>query len=181
MERSTALLRLPLSTSLRPSTSPSTRSLLRLHPLASRSSPSSSTHSRRTISTTSHLRPQSCGRFSTLSPSLRSRCSAFSTSSSHRALTEPLSPSPEPQSSSPTHPPSPERREVPAYEITFTCKPCLTRATHKISKQGYHYGTVLITCPSCKARHLISDHLKVRCSPEDRYPGQHRRETHSES
>ena len=55
----------------------------------------------------------------------------------------------------------PKRRDVPAYELTFTCKPCLTRATHRISKQGYHNGTVLITCPNCKARHLISDHLKV--------------------
>ena len=53
------------------------------------------------------------------------------------------------------------RQDVPSYEITFTCKPCLTRATHRISKQGYHKGTILITCPNCKARHLISDHLKV--------------------
>ena len=49
----------------------------------------------------------------------------------------------------------------PAYELTFTCKPCKHRSTHKISKQGYHKGTVLITCPECSNRHLISDHLKV--------------------
>src|SRR5690242_16017317 len=36
---------------------------------------------------------------------------------------------------------------TPAYEMTFTCKPCSTRSTHKISKQGYHHGTVLISCP----------------------------------
>jgi mitochondrial protein import protein ZIM17 len=30
-----------------------------------------------------------------------------------------------------------------------------------MSKHGYHKGTVLITCPSCKARHVISDHLGV--------------------
>ncbi len=48
-----------------------------------------------------------------------------------------------------------------AYELTFTCKPCLHRSTHKISTQGYHHGTVLITCPDCKARHVISDHLKI--------------------
>jgi protein import protein ZIM17 len=30
-----------------------------------------------------------------------------------------------------------------------------------MSKQGYHHGTILITCPGCKNRHLIADHLKV--------------------
>ena len=48
-----------------------------------------------------------------------------------------------------------------AYELTFTCKPCLHRSTHNISTQGYHHGTVMITCPNCKARHVISDHLKI--------------------
>ena len=50
----------------------------------------------------------------------------------------------------------------PAYELTFTCKPCKHRSTHTVSKQGYHKGTVLITCPECSNRHVISDHLKVR-------------------
>ncbi|KAL0254888.1 hypothetical protein SLS55_009412 [Diplodia seriata] len=45
--------------------------------------------------------------------------------------------------------------------MTFTCKACTTRSSHKISKQGYHHGTVLISCPGCKNRHLISDHLKI--------------------
>ncbi|QDS71674.1 hypothetical protein FKW77_008000 [Venturia effusa] len=53
------------------------------------------------------------------------------------------------------------KAEAPAYEMTFTCKKCETRSTHRISKQGYHNGTVLITCPGCKNRHLISDHLKI--------------------
>ncbi|RMZ75077.1 hypothetical protein DV737_g5471, partial [Chaetothyriales sp. CBS 132003] len=50
---------------------------------------------------------------------------------------------------------------TPAYRLTFTCKPCSTRSTHRVSKQGYHHGTVLITCPHCKNRHLIADHLKI--------------------
>ena len=53
----------------------------------------------------------------------------------------------------------------PSYQLTFTCKPCLERSTHDISKQGYHNGTVLITCPKCKNRHVISDHLKVSLLP----------------
>ena len=69
------------------------------------------------------------------------------------------------QSSTTISPPS-SGRTIPtqkpsAYELTFTCKPCLHRSTHKISTQGYHHGTVLITCPDCKARHVISDHLKI--------------------
>lgn len=51
--------------------------------------------------------------------------------------------------------------DAPAYHLSFTCKPCLHRSTHRITKQGYHHGTVLVTCPSCKSRHVIADHLKV--------------------
>lgn len=54
-----------------------------------------------------------------------------------------------------------DRDQVPAYEMTFTCKKCQTRSSHRVSKQGYYHGTVLITCPGCKNRHLISDHLKI--------------------
>ena len=52
--------------------------------------------------------------------------------------------------------------KVPAFELTFTCKPCQNRSAHRISKQGFYHGSILITCPSCKNRHVISDHLKVR-------------------
>lgn len=51
--------------------------------------------------------------------------------------------------------------QAPAYDLTFTCKKCLSRSTHRVSKQGFYKGTVLITCSGCKNRHLISDHLKV--------------------
>jgi protein import protein ZIM17 len=53
------------------------------------------------------------------------------------------------------------RKNEPAYQITFTCKPCQTRSSHRMSKHGYHKGTVLISCPSCNNRHVISDHLNI--------------------
>ncbi|KAJ6086164.1 hypothetical protein N7486_010445 [Penicillium sp. IBT 16267x] len=53
------------------------------------------------------------------------------------------------------------RSKEEAYRITFTCKPCGERSTHRMSKQGYHRGTVLIQCPSCKNRHVMSDHLGI--------------------
>lgn len=49
----------------------------------------------------------------------------------------------------------------PHYQLTFTCVPCSNRSTHEVSKQGYHHGSVLITCPSCRNRHIISDHLGI--------------------
>ncbi|KAK6501968.1 hypothetical protein TWF481_009787 [Arthrobotrys musiformis] len=51
--------------------------------------------------------------------------------------------------------------EKPSYELTFTCKKCSHRSSHKITKQAYHKGTVLIQCPGCEVRHLIADHLKI--------------------
>jgi len=51
--------------------------------------------------------------------------------------------------------------QEPTYLIAFTCKPCSHRSSHQISKHGYHKGTVLITCPGCLNRHIISDHLKI--------------------
>lgn len=73
---------------------------------------------------------------------------------------------PSPQTSTETTPATtpetpPGRDPAPSYDMTFTCKKCDTRSTHRVSKQGYHHGTILITCPGCKNRHLIADHLKV--------------------
>ncbi|KAK3335791.1 DNL zinc finger-domain-containing protein [Cercophora scortea] len=51
--------------------------------------------------------------------------------------------------------------QQPHYELTFTCKPCGERSRHKMSKQGYHHGSVLIACPTCRNRHVISDHLRI--------------------
>ncbi|KAM3077274.1 hypothetical protein ACMFMG_003262 [Clarireedia jacksonii] len=70
-----------------------------------------------------------------------------------------------PLTNAPASPKSQESSTVrapqPSYDLTFTCKPCSTRSTHRISKQGYHSGSVLITCPECKNRHVISDHLGI--------------------
>ncbi|KAI1806664.1 DNL zinc finger-domain-containing protein [Daldinia bambusicola] len=65
-----------------------------------------------------------------------------------------------PSSSSPEQN-KPRKLLEPHYELTFTCVPCGDRSTHTISKQGYHKGSVLITCPSCRNRHVISDHLNI--------------------
>ncbi|KAK6432286.1 hypothetical protein LTR95_011547 [Oleoguttula sp. CCFEE 5521] len=53
------------------------------------------------------------------------------------------------------------KAEEPAYQMTFTCKECQERSSHRITKQAYHHGTVLVTCPGCKNRHLIADHMKI--------------------
>jgi hypothetical protein len=49
----------------------------------------------------------------------------------------------------------------PSYQIHFTCRPCGFRSAHEISKHGYHSGSILVTCPECRNRHIICDHLKV--------------------
>ncbi|TGJ86710.1 hypothetical protein E0Z10_g2048 [Xylaria hypoxylon] len=55
----------------------------------------------------------------------------------------------------------PRKQLEPHYRLTFTCVPCTNRSTHIVSKQGYHKGSVLITCPSCRNRHVISDNLNI--------------------
>lgn len=55
----------------------------------------------------------------------------------------------------------PNVRQQPHYELTFTCRPCGHRSRHAVSKQGYHHGSVLIACPGCRNRHVISDHLRI--------------------
>lgn len=83
------------------------------------------------------------------------------------ATPESTSRQPRPLTSASSHPsdPSPAdasaQRSVPAYELTITCRPCHHRSAHRISHQGYHHGTVIVTCPECKNRHVISDHLKI--------------------
>jgi protein import protein ZIM17 len=47
------------------------------------------------------------------------------------------------------------------YQLSFTCVPCGHRSHHNVSKQGYHTGSTLITCPECRNRHIISDHLGI--------------------
>ncbi|KAK3191515.1 hypothetical protein K4F52_002330 [Lecanicillium sp. MT-2017a] len=55
----------------------------------------------------------------------------------------------------------PDAKNPAYYQLSFTCVPCSHRSHHNISKQGYHTGSILITCPSCRNRHVISDHLNI--------------------
>ncbi|RDA94402.1 hypothetical protein CP533_2264 [Ophiocordyceps camponoti-saundersi (nom. inval.)] len=57
--------------------------------------------------------------------------------------------------------PKRDRPDPAYYLLTFTCIPCDARTQHRVSKHGYHYGSVLITCPGCRNRHVISDHLRI--------------------
>ena len=45
--------------------------------------------------------------------------------------------------------------------VSFTCTAnnCGTRISKMIRRSSYEKGTVLIMCPTCKVRHIISDHL----------------------
>lgn len=66
---------------------------------------------------------------------------------------------PPPTNTQKDEPSPPQPRDE--YELTFTCTPCTRRSTHRISKHGYHRGSVLVTCPGCRNRHVISDHLGI--------------------
>lgn len=88
---------------------------------------------------------------------------SFSSSYPYRSAGRPLYESADPANQPPKEP----RAEQPSYQITVTCEPCGTRSSHKVSKQGYHHGSTLITCPQCKNRHVISDHLKVGYAVND--------------
>jgi mitochondrial protein import protein ZIM17 len=79
------------------------------------------------------------------------------TPSQPSAAGQPAAPAP-----SSTHPDNnPNRLKAPTYYLAFTCKPCGTRSAHHVSKQAYHHGSSLVTCPKCQSRHVISDHLGI--------------------
>ncbi len=85
--------------------------------------------------------------------------------SNYHARKQHMSSVPEPLKHDDNKPEKPQNEQqepqVPAFQMTFTCKQCETRSAHRVTKQAYFYGTVLITCPGCTSRHLISDHLRV--------------------
>ncbi|KAI2472387.1 DNL zinc finger-domain-containing protein [Annulohypoxylon bovei var. microspora] len=71
---------------------------------------------------------------------------------------------PKPPGQASSSPSEKQRRRMlsePHYQLRFTCVPCGNRSAHTVSKIGYHHGSVLITCPSCRNRHIISDHLNI--------------------
>ena len=75
-------------------------------------------------------------------------------------------PTPNPENYKPSESPDsessrPATRGPAYYQLSFTCVPCGHRSHHNISKQGYHTGSTLITCPGCRNRHVISDHLNI--------------------
>ena len=80
---------------------------------------------------------------------------------SARPLTDAKDPAPRNPKQEPPHRTLSRLESNPHYQLTFTCIPCGERSAHKISKQGYHHGSVLITCPGCHNRHVISDHLLI--------------------
>ncbi|KZT25145.1 zf-DNL-domain-containing protein [Neolentinus lepideus HHB14362 ss-1] len=49
----------------------------------------------------------------------------------------------------------------PSLSLTFTCTVpnCSHRSSHTFTKRAYEKGIVIVTCPGCKNRHLIADHL----------------------
>jgi protein import protein ZIM17 len=93
--------------------------------------------------------------------------------SSSRTATPPRTTIPRPPRTRPPYDPNPDlptgpgtRQPLvhwpkPYYQMTFTCLPCGHRSSHSVSKQGYHKGSVLISCPQCRNRHVISDHLRI--------------------
>ncbi|KAH6650344.1 DNL zinc finger-domain-containing protein [Chaetomium tenue] len=93
------------------------------------------------------------------SPSESSPAAPATATATSPPQSQPASTQPQQQEQQP--PQTSNIRQQPHYELTFTCRPCDTRSRHRVSKQGYHHGSVLIACPSCKNRHVISDHLRI--------------------
>ncbi|KAM3434562.1 hypothetical protein NHJ13734_005953 [Beauveria thailandica] len=86
---------------------------------------------------------------------------------SERAKTEPSAttaaepPAWQPEDAPASEGERPEPKNPAYYQLSFTCVPCGHRSHHNVSKQGYHTGSTLITCPGCRNRHVISDHLNI--------------------
>ncbi|KAJ5655875.1 hypothetical protein N7507_007825 [Penicillium longicatenatum] len=131
------------------------QSLRALRTLSSKTTSATSTH----FLSTQLTRPQSLTRSSTLGQARFVIPSVIRHNSTANPLTADAT---QPETDAERERKNEERRSnEEAYRITFTCKPCGERSAHRMSKQGYHRGTVLIQCPTCKNRHVMSDHLGI--------------------
>ena len=71
-----------------------------------------------------------------------------------RAALEPLNLEPDEQPAQ-----KKEKTKRDRFELQFTCNMCNGRNVHSISRHAYTKGTVIVTCPSCNATHLVADNL----------------------
>ena len=65
-------------------------------------------------------------------------------------------------------PESPQQKpksKTDRFELQFTCNMCDSRNSHSISRHAYTKGTVIVTCPSCNATHLVADNLNCARRP----------------
>jgi len=58
-----------------------------------------------------------------------------------------------------TAPITPHDASTSSPEPSEVTEPCSHRSTHTFTKRAYQNGIVIISCPSCKNRHLIADNL----------------------
>jgi DNA-directed RNA polymerase subunit RPC12/RpoP len=52
-----------------------------------------------------------------------------------------------------------QRNHHKSLMMVYTCGQCDTRSAKTFSKQAYEHGVVIVTCPGCESKHLISDQL----------------------
>lgn len=53
------------------------------------------------------------------------------------------------------------------FLMMYTCKICVGRNAHMVSKVAYYHGMVVVTCRHCKSKHLIADNERKLDFPEE--------------